>query len=95
MEEYFEDFDMEMPTPCQHCNKVFDLTDGYASYKWFPNTVICESCSKEEEKEIENDEEIQELKEKIDDAQDTIKEARRRLAELGVDIPSKVNTPNY
>lgn len=48
--------EMEMPTPCQHCGKIFDLNDGYGSEKWHPNLVICENCHKEEEAEIEEEE---------------------------------------
>jgi len=86
---------MEMPTPCQKCNNWFDLNDGTGFANWFPNTVICQKRGDEEEKEIERDEEIEELKNSIDDAEFTIKEARSRLMELGVDVPTKINTPNY
>ena len=91
----FEEDELEMPTPCQKCGDIFDLTDGTGSVKWFPNTVICKKCGDEEEKEIERDEEIEDLKSQIDDANYTIKEARGRLFELGVDIPFKINTPSY
>lgn len=59
------------------------------------NTVICETCADEEQIEIEIDEEIQDLKNAIDDAEITIKHSRARLAELGVDVPFKINTPSY
>lgn len=85
----------DMPTPCQKCGEIFDLNDGHGSIKWFPNTVICEKCADEEQIEIETDEEIQDLKNAIDDAEITIKDARTRLAELGVDIPFKINTPSF
>lgn len=52
---------MDMPTPCQKCNSIFDLHDGGASEKWFPNTTICQSCSDEEKQEIEQDEYIDDL----------------------------------
>lgn len=84
-----------MPTPCQKCGKWFELNDGAYSEKWFPNTVICQNCGNDEEIEIRRDEEIEDLKNQIDDAEVTIKEARSRLIELGVDIPTKINTPNY
>ncbi len=48
-----------------------------------------------EEKEVERDEEIENLKSQIDDARFTIREARSRLIELGIEIPSKVYTPDY
>lgn len=74
---------MEMPTPCQKCGEIFDLLDGYDSEKWYPNTTICASCFKKEEKEIEVDEEISELKESLADAEYTIKDCTKRLIELG------------
>lgn len=81
---------MEMPTPCQQCGKWFDLNDGNTSQKWFPNTVICESCADEEEKEIERDEEIEDLKNAIGDAIITVKDSVSRLRELGDNY-----TPNF
>lgn len=81
------DKEFEMPTPCQKCGEIFDLNDGIASIKWFPNTVICQKCGDEEEKEVEQDEEIDDLKSQIDDANYTIKEALSRLKDLGVDVP--------
>lgn len=87
--------EFEMPTPCQKCGEIFDLNDGTGSVKWFPNTLICRTCGEEEEMEIERDEEIEELKQQIDDANSTIKEARSRLALLGVDIPLRIHTPDY
>lgn len=74
--------EMEMPVPCQKCGEWFDLNDGYGSEKWYPNTVICESCHNEEEQEIEVDEEIEDLKNAIADAEFTIKESKQRLSEL-------------
>lgn len=52
----YENEEMEMPTPCQHCGEIFDLNDGFGSEKWYPNTVICKSCSEKETEEIEEDE---------------------------------------
>lgn len=89
------DEEMEMPCPCQKCGEWFDLVDGYGSKKWFPKIVICERCHDEEEKEIEREEEIRDLKSQIDEAEFTIKEARARLAELDLAVPFKINTPNY
>lgn len=51
-EEYEE---MEMPTPCVHCGKIFDLNDGFGSEKWHPNTIICAGCYYKEEAEVEED----------------------------------------
>jgi hypothetical protein len=87
--------EMEMPTPCQKCNDWFDLNDGYGSAKWFPDSTICKKCHDEEYKEVERDEEIEELQNLIDDAEITIRDSRNRLSELGVDIPLVINTPKY
>ena len=87
--------EFEMPTPCQKCGNIFNLNDGHGSEKWFPNTVICESCGRDEDAEIERDEEIEDLKSQIDDAEFTIKEARIRLGDLGVEVPFKINNPSY
>lgn len=87
--------EMEMPCPCKRCGKWFDLNDGFGSEKWYRNEVICESCHNEERQEIDRDEEIEDLISQIDDAEFTIKECRRRLIGLGVNVPVKVNTPNY
>ena len=51
-----DEYGMEMPCPCQKCDRIFDLNDGYASEKWFKGTIICEKCHDEEEQEIEEDE---------------------------------------
>lgn len=89
------EYEFEMPTPCQKCGKIFELNDGTQSVKWFQNTVICQVCGDEEQKEVERDEEIQDLKSTIDDAVITIKYSRERLIELGVDIPTVIFTPFY
>lgn len=79
----FEEFDEDsMPTPCQKCGEWFDLTDGCRSDKWFPMTVICPQCGRDEEKEIELDDEIDELKSAIDDARYTLKNSQERLDEI-------------
>lgn len=74
--------DFEMPTPCQHCGKIFDLNDGVGSTRWHPNTVICGSCGKKEDDEIEQDEEIQHIQNSIEDAEFTIIECLKRAKEL-------------
>ena len=82
----FDDVDydgMEMPTPCNHCGKIFDLNDGYGSEKWYPNIIICEPCHYKEEAEIEREEEIENLIEAIRDAEWTLKYSQERLKELG------------
>ena len=85
MKQYIElDEEMEMPCPCSKCGKLFDLNDGVRSEKWYPNTVICEPCGNEEEKEIERDNEIEELKNCLSDAIWTVNDCKRQLLELGV-----------
>ena len=61
-----EEIEMDMPTPCQRCGNIFELNDGRASEKWYPNTIICDSCDSEEEDEIQLDDEIEELKTDIE-----------------------------
>lgn len=78
--------EMECPTPCNHCHKVFDLHDGYRSQKWHRGIVICPTCHEEEEREVELEEEVEDLRASIEDAEHTIKHARARLIELGVTI---------
>lgn len=87
--------EMEMPTPCQSCNEIFELTEGYESKKWFQNTSICENCSIKEEAEVLKDGAIEDLKKRIDNALYDIKEARSELQELGYEVPLWINTPLY
>lgn len=75
---------MEMPVNCQHCTKIFDLNDGYASEKWYPNIVICEPCHEKEYKEIAIDEEIADLKIELEDAKFDCERITKRLKELNV-----------
>jgi len=81
-----EELEMDMPTPCQRCGTIFELNDGCVSEKWYPNTIICDQCSWDELDEIEQNEEIDELKEGIEDAKLTIKNNTERLLELGIKI---------
>ncbi|WP_297095561.1 hypothetical protein [uncultured Draconibacterium sp.] len=53
--------EMDMPTPCIHCDAIFDLNDGYPSNKWHKNTVICPNCHEEEAAEVEEDERLEDL----------------------------------
>lgn len=62
-----------MPVPCQGCNKIFDLNDGYTSEKWYPNTVICKKCHQKEE----------ECLSAIEDAKWTINNSVERLRAVG------------
>lgn len=73
---------MEMPTPCIHCNTVFELNDGYGSKKWHPNITICEDCYGKEYTEIVKDEEIEHLKELISESEWEIKDAKTLIADL-------------
>ena len=63
-----ENYDFEMPTPCQHCGEIFDLNDGFGSEKWYPNTVICEECHRKEEAEIEEDDRWKDINNEISNA---------------------------
>ena len=63
-----ENYDFEMPTPCQHCGEIFDLNDGFGSEKWYPNTVICEECHRKEEAEIEEDDRWEDINNEISNA---------------------------
>lgn len=76
---------MEAPTLCEQCGEWFDLFDGKSSPRK-PRTIICEGCADREEKQIEEEEEIQELKDEIADAEDTIKRNTLRLQELGQSV---------
>ena len=78
-EEWDED---SMPCPCQKCDEWFDLPDGWKSDKWFPNTIICADCGREEEKEIELDNEIDDLKVLIENAEYDLKNGKARLEEI-------------
>ena len=73
---------MEMPTPCQKCNDIFDLNDGKESKKWYPDTTICTPCAATELAEIGSDELTQELKENIANAEFDLKEWKEQLKRL-------------
>lgn len=81
-----------MPCVCSVCNGTFDLNDGSANPRK-ENEIICEGCANDIEQEIEKEEEIEELKNQIDDAVYTIKDARGRLEELGHKCPFVIFTP--
>lgn len=81
--------EMDMPCPCTNCGDYFDLHDGQGSEKWYPGTVLCSTCAQQEETEIETDEEIEDLKVELEeanwslnDAQQTITRIEKRLREL-------------
>ncbi len=75
---------MEEPTLCIHCNEWFELSAGYESEKWHPGITICENCNAEEIRETSKDEEIEDLKANLSDAEENIERYRKRLKELGV-----------
>lgn len=82
---------MEMPTRCD-CGKWFDLLDGHRSEK--KSITICGDCKDAEDEEISHENEIQELKDEIDDAivtiedaQTTLNNAKIKLAEYGIIYP--------
>lgn len=70
-----------MPTPCQKCGEWFDLNDGRGSKKWYPNTVICSDCAKEEQEEIERDKESGKLEADIAELENDIQIAKREIKE--------------
>lgn len=76
------EIDMEMPTSCQNCGKIFDLNNGCGSDKWYPGTVICEQCASIEAWEIQNDEEIENCRNTIADAEWTIKDSTEEMKKL-------------
>lgn len=73
---------MEMPCPCQKCGDWFDLHDGRGSQKWFPNTVICESCASKEDDEVERDDRIQDIDTEIADLEYDLENIPGQIAEL-------------
>lgn len=73
------------PCPCTVCGGWFDLYDGAPNPRK-ENEVICEGCAHDIDKEIEREDEIEDLKYVISDAEYTIKEAKNRLEELGVKL---------
>lgn len=85
------DEEMEMPCPCDKCGEWFDLLDGVSSKKWYPNTVICDSCGAEERAEIEKDEEVEDLKNMLSDAFCTVRGAIYSLKKLGVNVDKEKN----
>lgn len=82
------------PCICEVCNGWFDLDDGL-DHPRKQNIIICEGCAMDIQKEIEKEEDIEELKSQIDDAVITIKDARTELENLGVSVPSVLFTPFY
>lgn len=92
--------ELEMPTPCTECGDIFELLDGRRNPRG-GSVVICSDCADKADEEIERAEEIEELREEIENAeydieiaQHTIKGAKDRLRELGVDpeIQKKTQT---
>ena len=65
MDDYEE---MGMPTPCQHCGKIFELYDGGISGRRYPNTIICEKCAAQEDAEVEEDERWETINDEISNA---------------------------
>lgn len=70
-----------MPVPCDVCGGWFDLHDG-AAHPRNEKTIICEGCAHDIQEEVDREEEIEDLLSQISDAEDTIKECRKRLEEL-------------
>lgn len=83
---------MEMPTPCEKCDEVFDLHDGASSPRQ-PSIIICARCASLEQAEMEAEEEHEELEAQIEDAEYTLKMARMRLAEIEKNYPHLAACP--
>jgi|SRR5882762_2759228 len=88
--ENFEE--MEMPVPCQKCGEWFDLNDGYGSKKWFPNIVICASCFDDEQKELDLEDEIYNLKNEISELEDAIDEQNSIISDCKQQIDEYENS---
>lgn len=74
-DEEEDDNGFEMPTPCAHCNTIFELNDGVS----FKNTIYCESCGDDLNSMKELEDEIEDLKSTIEDAKITIKDTTEEL----------------
>lgn len=74
-------FFADMPCPCEVCGEWFDLNDG-KEHPRNENLIICASCSNAIQIEVDREEEIEELRNTIDDAECTIRDAKARLIEL-------------
>lgn len=79
MSEFIE---MEMPTPCQKCGNIFDLNDGVGSGKWFPNTIICETCGIKEDKIVELESELEAVKLDLENAKWDVTHYGKRVDEI-------------
>ena len=88
MRDYDEE--MDMPTPCQHCGELFDLNDGGASSKWYPNTIICKQCSDGEDKEIEEDDRWETINNEISNALYGLEDEENLKSRLGEDNILKI-----
>lgn len=74
----------EMEAPCQcDCGEWFDLDNGCASER--SDKIICHDCKKAEEKEIQREEDIEDLTSSLRDARWTVKDCETKLMELGID----------
>lgn len=73
---------MEMPCQCE-CGDWFDLNDGWTNPRnRGEGEIICNECYRRISQEVEIEEEIADLKERIENAEYELKETRTRLAEL-------------
>jgi hypothetical protein len=72
--------DMEEPTPCMECGEWFELSEGYKSLEG--PIMICEKCHEEEVAAAEKEEKVNDLKEKIEELEFDLLQAKKELAEL-------------
>ena len=80
-----------MPCLCSVCHGMFDLDDGAPNPR-NDREIICEGCADDIEKEIEREDEIDELKSQIEDAKITIKNCYKRLGELDYHDPLPIKS---
>jgi hypothetical protein len=74
---------MECPCVCD-CGEPFDLHDGYRSERR-DNVVICPSCHRIENKDIERVFEIRDIIDQIEEGNIPFAQGRKYLKELGVE----------
>lgn len=72
----------DMPCMCSVCDGWFDLTDGMANPRK-DNEVICARCATEIQKDVDKEEEIDNWKTVLSEAQYEVKDAIKELIQLG------------
>lgn len=84
--KYADEPDDRMEAPCMcRCGNWFDLDDGCSDLD-NSKTLICQECSDAQEAEAEKQEDIDDLKSSLEDAEWTVKDCKEQLKKLGVKI---------